>query len=453
MKRAIREHLRDFIAIAALLVLGLLTTVLVLSQQQAPYPSWIPFLGDDRFELKAELSTAQAVIPGQGQTVNIAGVNAGDISDVELENGHAVVTMLVEQKYAPLLRSDATVLLRPRTGLQDMTLEVDPGRNGEQLEEGDAIPLAQTRPNVMPDQILASLDGDTRAYLQLLLQGGGEGLGGHGKQLSASLRRFEPLGRYLAEIGNALVERRRNLSHVITSFRELSDELAREDVRLSDWVSSQNAAIGSFADQEASLRETLRELPSALAQTRRALESGQRLANVLGPASQELIPAAQALGPAQRSAQTFFGETTGPIRDQIRPFARAVQTPVRHLKQAAHPLAHTTAGLTKSVADVNRVVNALAYNPPGGQESYLFWLAWLNHNTNNIFLTQSANGPLRRGTIMQTCQTAINAETFASVRPFIQTLQQITNVTPASVVCPLDNTVPPTLTPTTPLTP
>ena len=37
------------------------------------------------------------------------------------------------------------------------------------------IPLAKTQPNVKPDQILASLDGDTRSFLQLLLQGGGPG--------------------------------------------------------------------------------------------------------------------------------------------------------------------------------------------------------------------------------------------------------------------------------------
>ncbi|HEX5956168.1 MAG TPA: MCE family protein, partial [Solirubrobacterales bacterium] len=104
MKRAIREHLRDFIAIIALFVAGLLVTGYILSQQQQPYPSWIPFLGDDRFELKAELSSAQAVTPGQGQTVNIAGVKAGDISEVELVDGTAVVTMLVEEQYAPILR-------------------------------------------------------------------------------------------------------------------------------------------------------------------------------------------------------------------------------------------------------------------------------------------------------------------------------------------------------------
>ena len=88
----------------------------MLSQQQQPYPSWIPFLGDDRFELKAELSTAQAVTPGQGQTVNIAGVKVGDISDVELENGHAVVTMLIEPQVRaadPPRRDDACCAREP----------------------------------------------------------------------------------------------------------------------------------------------------------------------------------------------------------------------------------------------------------------------------------------------------------------------------------------------------
>jgi phospholipid/cholesterol/gamma-HCH transport system substrate-binding protein len=443
VKRAIREHLRDFVAIGALFVMALAVTGLILSQQQQPYPSWIPFIGDDTFELKAELSSAQAVTPGQGQTVNIAGVKAGDISDVELVNGHAVVTMLIEKKYAPLIHTDANVLLRPRTGLQDMTMEIDPGQTGPTVEEGSTIPLAQTEPNVQPDQILASLDGDTRQYLQLLIQGGAEGLGGHGKAFSAGLRRFEPLGRDLAEIGDALAERRRNIAHVITSFRELSETLGRTDVRLSDWVTSQNGALGAFADVEASLRESLRELPPTLVTTREALASSDELSKVLGPTSEALIPAAEAFLPAQQSAQKLFADTTTPIRDQIRPFAREVQTPIEHLKQAADPLAETTTGLTKSFSELNLLFNALAYNPPGPSEGYLFWLSWLNHNANNLFYTQSADGPLRRGTIMMSCQTAALAETFASVRPFIRTLQQITNVTPSSQICPVDNTTPP----------
>ena len=57
MKRAIREHLRDFIAIGVLVVLALVTTGVILVQQQANFPSWVPILGDDHFELKAEFSS------------------------------------------------------------------------------------------------------------------------------------------------------------------------------------------------------------------------------------------------------------------------------------------------------------------------------------------------------------------------------------------------------------
>ena len=178
MKRAIREHLRDFVAIGVLIVLGLVTTGVILSQQSANLPSWLPFLGHDRFELKAQFSSAQAVTPGQGQTVNIAGIKVGQVTGVDLESGTAVVTMQIDNSYAPLIHPNASLLLRPRTGLQDMTIEIDPGSGNKQVNEGSTVPLAQTQPNVQPDQILASLDGDTRAYLQLLLQAAGKGLGG-----------------------------------------------------------------------------------------------------------------------------------------------------------------------------------------------------------------------------------------------------------------------------------
>jgi phospholipid/cholesterol/gamma-HCH transport system substrate-binding protein len=439
VRKAIRDHLRDFIAIGALLFVGLLVTGYILSQQQQPYPSWVPILGDDRFELKAELSTAQAVTPGQGQTVNIAGVKVGDISDVQLENGQAVVTMLIEQQYAPILRSDSTVLLRPRTGLQDMTLEIEAGHDGEPLTDGATIPLSQTEPNVQPDQILATLDGDTRAYLQLLLQGAGDGLGGNGKKLSATFRRFEPLARDLARIGKALAVRRENIKRSITTFKLVSEELGANDTRLAEFVDASNAALGAFANQEAAIRESLQEFPSTLTKTREALQSGETFAKVLGPASTALIPSAQALGPALRQVRPLFENTTPVLQNQIRPFARAAQTPLKHLNQAAKPLAKTTKGLRGTFTELDTLGNALAYNPPGSsEEGYLFWLSWLNHDTNALFYSQDAMGPLIRGVVMFGCTTAGLAEGVATPRPFLRTLQQLTNV-PSSAdprVCP-----------------
>ena len=57
-----------------------------------------PFVGTDFYEVNAELQTAQAVVPGQGQTVNIAGVKVGEVGYVTLEDGHAVVQMKIRDE-------------------------------------------------------------------------------------------------------------------------------------------------------------------------------------------------------------------------------------------------------------------------------------------------------------------------------------------------------------------
>jgi phospholipid/cholesterol/gamma-HCH transport system substrate-binding protein len=369
----------------------------------------------------------------------MAGIQVGDITEVELQDGRAIVTMGVDSEYRDLIHEDATVLLRPRTGLQDMTMEVDPGESGEPVEEGHTIPLAQTEPNVNSDQILASLDGDTQNYLRLLLQGGARGLGGRGEEFSAGLRRFEPLGRDLARINTRLAKRRENISRAISNFGDLSEALARSDTQLADFVTTQNEVFGAFADQEASLRETLQELPSALTETRAALASGKTLAEVLGPSSEALIPAAQAFAPGQEAAQRLARSSLAPIRNQIRPFTRQIRSPLRHLEQGAEPLGKTVKSTSSTFGDLNRLFNAWAYNPPGGtEEGYLFWTAWLNHNANNTALFQDAHGPLPRGLILQSCLTALRAEELATVRPFIWTLQRLTNAPESAEICPLD---------------
>jgi phospholipid/cholesterol/gamma-HCH transport system substrate-binding protein len=430
VRRVIREHLRDFVGIAVLVVLALVTTGVILVQQSANFPAWVPILGSDQFELKAEFSTAQAVTPGQGQQITIAGIKVGTVSSVALESGRAVVTMSVDPKYAPLIHRNATLLLRPRTGLQDMTIEVDPGTTGQPVKEGTTLPLANSQPNVQPDQILASLDGDTRSYLQLLLQAAGKGLAGNnGPKLAAGLKRFEPTARDLAKLNGALAKRHRFISRAITNFGRVSEELGRNDTQLAGFVRNSNDVLGSFARKEASLRALLRELPGTLRETHAALASGNRFALQLGPASRALLPAAKALGPALRESRPLFRKTVGPIHHEIRPFTRVLQQPLKHAKQAAKPLAKTSTGLTKSFRELNLFFNALAYNPPGAaQEGYLFWLAWLNHDTNALFFTQDAGGPLRHGLVEESCATAVGADAVTLFNADLRTLSQLSGV-------------------------
>jgi len=125
-------------------------------------------LGRNYYTLKADLQTAQALTPGQGQAVTIAGAKVGEVASVDLHEGVAVVTMRITPKYARIYHN-ATLLMRPRTNLQDLTVELDPGTPvSGKLPSGGTLPIAQTAPNIDFDEFLAGLDTETRAYLQEL---------------------------------------------------------------------------------------------------------------------------------------------------------------------------------------------------------------------------------------------------------------------------------------------
>ena len=65
-----------------LIVVSLIVAGYILDNQRLALPGWVPVIGKDFYSIEAELSTAQAVTPGQGQTVNIAGVEVGEIKRV-----------------------------------------------------------------------------------------------------------------------------------------------------------------------------------------------------------------------------------------------------------------------------------------------------------------------------------------------------------------------------------
>jgi len=404
VRHAISKNLREFIAVIVMVLIALVVGGYILSNQRFYLPAWVPVLGTDFFELKGEFSTAQSVTPGQGQTIQIAGVSVGEIDKVELVDGRAIVTMSVRRKYKDLVKRDATMLLRPKTGLKDMVIEMDPGTPGlPSVPEGYMVPVSQTRPDVNLDEILANLDRDTRDYLRLLVAGGGEGLKNNGRNFRNAFRRFEPLGRDTAKLTRLLAERRRNLARLIHNLQLLITEVGTKDKELAELVVSQNAVFEAFANQDDNLRETFRLLPGTLRSTNTALAQSDELSQLLGPTLRKLRPGARALDNAQRATQDFARETIDPVRDQVRPFTRDAQPAARLLRPAARDLARITPRLRESFDVINTLLNALGYNPPGTEEGYLFWAFWLNHIGASVYSTNDAHGLIRRGIIFTDC--------------------------------------------------
>ena len=415
MGKAIRDHLRDFLAVLGLLIVGLLATYILVQNQRLR----IPLLEEKPFELKAEMTTAQAVTPGQGQTVRVAGVRVGDIASVDLENGHAVVTMAIDRKFLPVYK-DATILLRPKTGLKDMFLELDPGTNydtnsnDDEFQNGGTIPVANTAPDTNFDQVLSALDGDTRAYLRLLLTQGGEGLNGRGKDLGKLLGSLGPINRGLARLNTEVAKRKDNLARLIHNMNLLWGRVGEDGQGIQQLVSASDQALGAIASQSPDVERTIGLLGPTLRTTRVALTKTDQLATVLGPAINSLRPFARKLKPINDSLANLAKTTYSPVKNDIRPFVRNARQPVRNLRPAAKNLVAATPRLTTLAEKLNKLFNMASYNPNGAEapgtpnrdEGYLYWLGWLGHVGNSTFQSQDAHGVYRHVYLMLTCNTA-----------------------------------------------
>jgi phospholipid/cholesterol/gamma-HCH transport system substrate-binding protein len=400
MARQMRGQTRNVIAIAVMLALGLVTGYVILQEQRLR----IPVLEEKPFELKAEFETAQAVVPGQGQTIRVAGVRVGDVEKVELVDGTGVVTFAIDREYVPIYR-DATILMRPTTGLKDMFFQLDPGtRSAGEYDEGGLVPMANTAPDVNFHDVLSALDGETRSYLRLLLVGAGKGLDDRDEELGRLLGKLGPINRNMAELNKTVSGRRAELARFTHNLNVLTTRVGQAEQELTRLVNSSSQYLGEIAEQELDVTRLVGELPGTLSEGRDALRSMRELARVMGPAFNELRPFARNLETVNESNTRFANAVTPVLRDEIRPFVREARDRVPPLRRAATSFADTSPRLEVIFRKLNRLGNMAAHNPdgaepagdPGRDEGYLFWVSWLANNTSQLFASADGNGFYRR---------------------------------------------------------
>ena len=208
-----------------------------------------------------------------------------------------------------------------------MTVEIEPGSGKQHVEDGYRFPLSQTEPSIQFEAFLSTLDADTQQYLQLLVAGGAQGIGGRGRQLSGAFRRLQPFSHYIADLNRAVAQRRVALARVIHDFGLLTTELGRHDAELERFVTSSKGVLGNFANQQQAIQESLVEFPSTL--HRAALGAGQ-LRSLLdrGPAgAARPDPAGAGVGAGVQGQRAAVQADDGadPRSDPARSPARSVR--------------------------------------------------------------------------------------------------------------------------------
>src|SRR3954452_18208099 len=124
------------------------------------------------FQIKAQFESANSIRPNS--PVRIAGVEVGKVKSVTGVEGSNAALLTMELKDSALpLHEDATAKVRPRIFLEgNFFVDLKPGTPGSPtLKSGDTIKISQTASPVQLDEVLTSLQSDSREDLKALLNG------------------------------------------------------------------------------------------------------------------------------------------------------------------------------------------------------------------------------------------------------------------------------------------
>ncbi len=157
------------------LTVGLIALAIVLVGAFLGFTKDIPFTHGFRVHAVFESANSLRV----NSPVRIAGVNVGKVKSVSAQEGtnQSLVTLEIKKNGLPI-HEDATAKIRPRIFLEgNFFVDLQPGApSSPKLESGDTIKVTRTATPVQLDQVLTSLQSDTRQDLRDLLDALAQGL-------------------------------------------------------------------------------------------------------------------------------------------------------------------------------------------------------------------------------------------------------------------------------------
>ncbi len=318
------------------------------------------------YTVHAVFSNASGVKPES--PVRIAGVNVGKVEKVGPVAGcklggslqkqastsgsqgctAADVTMTISGQGLPI-HKDATFAIRPRIFLEgNFFVDVSPGTpEAPVAPSGYTFPVQQGTEPVQFDQVLTSLQSNTRQNLQTLLRQFGTAVKKGGPAYNASIKYWLPAYEYSAVVSHdALGLQTHDLSNWIAEQGEVSGAIDTHPKNLQNLITNFNITAHSFAVQNVALSNAVAELPKTLGAAIPAFHA-LNSAFCSGPEVPNCAP-----GPLPQLAKALIPgvKSTGPMIDASLPFI----TQLRLLVQPSE-LRGLTADLAQTVPPLSRL--------------------------------------------------------------------------------------------------
>jgi phospholipid/cholesterol/gamma-HCH transport system substrate-binding protein len=272
--------------------------------------------------------------------VRIAGVNVGKVTTISSVPGTqaAKIAMDIENNGLPL-HSNATFWIRPRIFLEgNFFVDVSPGTpSAPTVSSGHVFPIQQVRLPVQIDQVLNTLQADTRRNLQILLKEYGTGVYNGGPAFARSIPFWTPAYKYSSVVAHDLLGLQpHDLSNAIYEQGTVSAAFNANPQDLQSLITDFNTTALAFARESGALQNTVAQLPPTLAAATPAF-------NALNAAFPPVRALARALLPGV--------ESTGPTIDASLPFINQLRllvqpSELQGLTQALVPTVPALANLT-----------------------------------------------------------------------------------------------------------
>ncbi len=278
-------------------------------------------LFSSRHTVDAQLSDVTGL--AGGDTVNIAGVPVGQVSNIGVQHGHALIVMSINNTVT--LRSSTDVGMRWHNVIGQKEIELYPGKTGSILADGATIPMSHdvtdasidkflnslgpvlssinpTEANEFVENVSGALEGDTAQINQLI---------NSGAAVSTTVQALD--GQVGSIIGNldqvltALASRSGDIDSLVTNLQTVSSALASKNTLLDEVVGNLSQVAtdlaGLIGNNHSTITSTIDNLQAVAAD----IQNNQtNLSNSLSTLGQGLAPYIQ----ISQWGQWFAVETT-----------------------------------------------------------------------------------------------------------------------------------------------
>jgi virulence factor Mce-like protein len=309
---------------------------------------------DDTHSYKIELDNAFGLV--QGSPIKIAGVEAGTVTDLDInEDKRALVTVETTGAIGEL-GEDSTCSSEPQSLIAEYFLDCLP--SGDPLPEGGTIPVEQVTQTVQADLVQNTLREPFKRRLQMIINEFGTALAGNPENLNDAIRRGAPALRDLEQVLDILGDHNRIIRDLNANSDRVIGRLVERREDVVRFVQEARDTAEASAGRRADLSRNFEILDDFLAELRPTLADTETLARAQTPVLRDLRASAPGLNTlaqnlpafneASEAALTELGEASIVGRralrngaDEIRILRRAFKNGPRSAELLADLLADT----------------------------------------------------------------------------------------------------------------